>query len=187
MNTRGFTLVETLVAITLVIIAVTAPLYAASHSMTVAESAHLKITASYLAQEAIEYVHRMRDNAYLTEYQIGGVGVSTRAWDRFLNAATSDPTSVSGCVPTDYCVFEPSVPTLISCPAGLCSGISTVLNIDPNGVYTHNPTALVSPFSRKITVQAVSATDELVTSQVTWMYHGTSYSVTLTDHLTPWQ
>lgn len=63
---RGFTLVETLVAVMLLSIAVVAPMSLASKSLGSAYYARDQITAFYLAQEAIEALRSIRDSQILT-------------------------------------------------------------------------------------------------------------------------
>lgn len=61
-NNKGFTIVETLVAITILMIAIAGPLTVAFRGLTAAVYAHDQVTASYLAQDAMEYVKNVRDN-----------------------------------------------------------------------------------------------------------------------------
>lgn len=65
-TSRGFTLVETLVAVMLLSIAVVAPMSLASKSLGSAYYARDQITAFYLAQEAIEAIRSIRDSQILT-------------------------------------------------------------------------------------------------------------------------
>ncbi len=58
---RGFTLIETLVAVTLLTIAVIAPISLTAQSLKSAYYARDQITAFYLAQEAIEALRSVRD------------------------------------------------------------------------------------------------------------------------------
>ena len=71
-SNKGFTLVESMIAVTILTFAVAGPLYTASRAFVAAEIARDKLTASYLAQEGVEYVRAMRDNEYLSAYQAGG-------------------------------------------------------------------------------------------------------------------
>ena len=68
LDIRGFTLTETMIAITILTFAVAGPLFTASRSIIAADIARDQLTASYLAQEGIEYVRMMRDNAMLRSF-----------------------------------------------------------------------------------------------------------------------
>ena len=61
-NLKGFTSVETLVAISILMLAVTGPLYFASESLKAATYARDQITAFYLAQDAFEQIRKIRDD-----------------------------------------------------------------------------------------------------------------------------
>lgn len=65
----GFTLIETLVAITVLTIAVAAPLTLAAQSLLSAFSARDQVTAFHLAQEALETVRAQRDHNVLQVVQ----------------------------------------------------------------------------------------------------------------------
>lgn len=62
---QGFTLVETLAAVSLLSIAIVAPMVLTMQSISSAYLARDQITAFYLAQEAIESVHAIRDGQIL--------------------------------------------------------------------------------------------------------------------------
>ena len=61
----GFTLIETLVAITLLTVAITEPISLTTQSLESAYYARDQITAFYLAQEAIEAIRSVRDSQIL--------------------------------------------------------------------------------------------------------------------------
>ena len=63
---EGFTIVETLVAIAILLLSITAPLTIAEKGLASAEAARKEITAFYLAQEAVEYVRNVRDTNALS-------------------------------------------------------------------------------------------------------------------------
>jgi Tfp pilus assembly protein PilV len=62
---RAFTLIETLVAITILMISVVGPLTVAHKGLFAAIYAKEQITAFYLAQDAIEYIRSVRDGNIL--------------------------------------------------------------------------------------------------------------------------
>lgn len=152
----GFTLIETMVAITILTLAVSGAFFTANSSLVAANIARDQLTASYLAQEGIEYVRMLRDNAYLAAYY-SPTGNTTNAFADFLAAV------------------------LVKCPTGDCDP-TTSLGLVPKATFTTN-------FTRKIQITPLTVTDkdEKIVSTVTWKYHNTTYSVTITDHLTPWQ
>ena len=61
-RSRGFTIIETIVAIAILTIAMVAPLSLAQRGLNASVYARDQITAFYLAQEAIEYARNVRDN-----------------------------------------------------------------------------------------------------------------------------
>lgn len=67
---KGFTLLETLVAVTILTLAIIGPLELAARAIGYSKTSRNQITASYLAQEAMEYVRNKRD----TSRQSGNIG-----------------------------------------------------------------------------------------------------------------
>jgi len=76
---KGFTLIEVLVAIFVLITAVVVPLTIGSKAFAYSNFVRDQSTASYLAQEAMEYVRLLRDNASLNLSPTNG------AWGDFKN------------------------------------------------------------------------------------------------------
>ncbi|MHB8860704.1 MAG: type IV pilus modification PilV family protein [Minisyncoccota bacterium] len=192
-TSKGFTLIETMVAVTILALAISGPLLAASRAIVAAEVSRDQLTASYLAQEGIEYVRAMRDDEYLKLYVSAG-GDTTAAWGKFLNVISACRSSAAN---PQACSFDPvgtgGVPSLSLCSAGVCPQLHLANNGQTN-YYTTNPSAPniipTTAFTRTIRVVDAStngATDVRIVSTVTWSFHGTPYTVTVTDHLTPWQ
>jgi type II secretory pathway pseudopilin PulG len=61
----GFSLIETIIAIFILVIAVTGPLAAASSSLKASFYARDQVVAFYLAQDVIEAIKNYRDNQYM--------------------------------------------------------------------------------------------------------------------------
>jgi prepilin-type N-terminal cleavage/methylation domain-containing protein len=188
----GFTLIETLVAVSIVTLAIAGPLFTANSAIVAAENARNQLTASYLAQEGVEYVRAMRDNEYLAAFQADPITASNNAWTHFLNN-NSDISAITECRalvsgPTKLCSLDPvqgAISPLFVCPGNVC----TPLYLLANGIYTQqsNQGGVQQPFIRTIQAIDISASDESIVSTVSWSYHTIPYSVTVTDHLTPWQ
>ena len=175
---KGFTLIETMVAITILSFAMAGPLFTASRAIIAAETARDQLTASYLAHEGIEYVRVTRDNLYLATYHSDSGDVSGTAWVEFLaffvqcNAALDK-----------VCTLDPrGIPAIQTCSIGSCAPLHLV-----DGVYQQREDGVPAPFTRTIQIVDVSPTEEKIVSKVSWNFHGTPYAVTVSDHLTAWK
>lgn len=195
---RGFTLIETLVAVSILTLSIAGPLFTASRTIVAAENARNQLTASHLAQEGIEYVRWMRDNEYLAAYQTNPLTASTASWTEFLTGAT--PSSIVECR-ASKCMLDPA--------QTMSSGIGSTYSLQPcgdathpactklylsNNIYTQQVGGAEKPFTRTIQVVDIPGTegtplypDKRVVSTVFWSYHSTSYSIVIDSHLTPWQ
>lgn len=183
---RGFTLLETLIAVSILAIAIAGPIFVANRAIVAAQIARDQMTASYLAQEGIEYVRLMRDNEYLSFYRAGGANVSSAAWTDFVSGSSA--ASITSCK-TSTCTFDPArtLGTGSNLSLTTCSGSSCAPLHLSGGAYTQTTAGSVTPFTRTIQATDVSSTEEKIVSKVAWQSHGTTYSVTVTDHLTAWQ
>jgi prepilin-type N-terminal cleavage/methylation domain-containing protein len=190
---QGFTLLETMVAVTILALAVAGPIYVADRSLVATQVAKENLTASFLAQEGIEYVRSMRDHEFLYAYGVGGPTVSENAWNAFVNnSGGSGGGSIASCISAP-CALDPFASlgmgfgasyTLVRC----FNNGSCPLYLSPTGQYTLVTAGNTrTPYTRRITASIVSTTDVLVTSKVSWSNHGAPYTVTVTTHLTPWQ
>lgn len=64
---RGFTLVETLTAITILLLSITGPMILAKQGIVSSRLAKKQIVASFLSQEAIEYIRNVRDSNIMAD------------------------------------------------------------------------------------------------------------------------
>ncbi|MDO8408096.1 MAG: prepilin-type N-terminal cleavage/methylation domain-containing protein [bacterium] len=189
MSARGFTLIETLVAVTILTLAVVAPLYVANRAIVSSQIARDQLVASYLAQEGIEYVRTMRDHEFLVAYSAGGATVSNDAWDAFASGSGSG--SIASCI-TTTCTLDPAKQMGTGSGFALtsCSGNACGLLYLSNGVYTQQSDIVgssVTPFVRTIQATPASTNDMRIVSTVAWTSRGTPYTVSVYDHLVPWQ
>lgn len=206
----GFTLIETMVAVSILAIAVAGPLVTASRAMVAAQTARDQLIASHLAQEGVEYVRALRDNAYLVRYQEGEANASYNAWQDFLYGP--EPTSLNNCIYDNstfpgaattpgsvVCTLDPTFPigvgtgyALQPCtPDPLTFPLPACTKLYLNGTtnfYTQQSTGAVeTPFKRTIQINRISPVTENVIVTVTWTFHGQGQTVEARTGLSPWQ
>lgn len=195
---RGFTLIETLVAVSILALSISGPLFTANRAIVAAENARNQLTASHLAQEGIEYVRWMRDNEYLAAYKTDPSTATTASWAGLLTGGSA--ASITPCR-TSRCMLDPA--------QVMGSGTGSMYSLQPcgdathpactplylsNNIYTEQAVGTITPFTRTVQVLDIPGTegtplypDKKVISTVSWSYHSTPYTITITDHLTPWQ
>jgi len=108
--TAGFTLIETLVAITLLTVSIVAPMSLAEQSLQSAYYARDQITASYLAQDAIESVREIRDSNIIkiAEGQSVGIlsGIDTTGAPFTVDDSHNIPASTAACLAASCPVLQ---------------------------------------------------------------------------------
>lgn len=162
-TTQGFTLVETLVAIFVLTLSITGPLFIAQQSFTSAATARDRTTASFLAQEGIEYVRSVRDHNYLS---------NETNWLQDLGACVGGNCTVDTSVAT--------YPTIAS-----CSGTCPVLNQTSTGLFGYQ-SGTPTHFVRTISITQIQAHEVLIDVEVRWTFKGTTRSVTVEERLFNW-
>lgn len=156
-NERGFTMVELIVTIAILSFGIIG-LYSFSHPATLLTSNFSsRLTAAYLAQDALETVKNIRDNNIL----------SGNLWSQRLTGCTS------GCQ-LDY-KTETSIETVSNQLKAYND--STFLNINTDGFYSYDAGS-ATKFKRKITItQPSTSTDILkVDVLVSWNYNGQPFT-----------
>ncbi len=102
-KTEGFTLVETLVSITILLVVIITPMTIVSRSIQSAYHAGDQLAATHLAQEGVEIILRMRDDkaleAFRDYYTNGTPSIDTTSWYGSLGSECKgdDLDTVDGC------------------------------------------------------------------------------------------
>lgn len=182
-TTKGFTMLETLVAISIFSASILALLSVLAQGVSNTNYAKTKITASYLAQEGIEYVNNMRDTFVLYD-----VTSSQNGWNNFTSRLLSSCQAANGCyfgdlVLSDY--TDPSQPmaglSLTSCAASC----PLLLYDSSTGKYNYASGA-ASNYIRKINVNPISADELKISSTVYWTQGSGTYHITFSESLFNW-
>lgn len=166
MNTplRAFTLLETLVAVSVLLMALLGPFSVAQQALRSAYYARDQVTAYYLAQEGVEFVRALRDENYLT-----GAG-----WLDGIGAV---------CTGTPCIVDYPNF-TYAACPEGVCP----VLKVSANGGLYNHTSGTDSPFTRYVllTTSPTNPDQVIVSVTISWKSAGVSRVFTIQERLFNW-
>ncbi len=169
-NTQGFSLIETLFAIAILMIALVGPMTLAWSSLSAANDARNEVTATYLAQESLEYVRNVRDQAVVQSLQ----GQSS-SWSDLVNSCSTG------------CDIDP---TLQSSIVSIFQDEGQQLYQEERGnylVYTAQPqpeSGILSPFTRKTVIQPPDNLKEyVVTTTIFWKNHSIERKLELTEVL----
>jgi len=129
---RGFTLIETLVAISVLTMIIIGPLSLATKSIGASLVSQNQITAFYLGQEAIEYILNIRDNNFLQ--RLGWL------------------TGLDSCLGINGCYVDVPNNTINS-----CSGSCPKIKYDGTGGFYYNyQTGQDTIFTRVVKIKKIS-------------------------------
>lgn len=166
---RGFTLVETLVAITVLLMAVTGAYTAAQTGLSSAIYSRDEVVAAYLAQEGIEQIRNMRDEN----------GISGRSWLTGIAAQSSD-----ACYFGSTCTVDAIANALYSCGGTVCPPVREDAT---NGFYGYDASWTATPFVRTITLTEINPDEVQVVSTVTWSKGLSSRTFRVRENIMNWQ
>ncbi len=169
-KTAGFTIIETLVAIAILITVIVGATSAAQTGLSSYIFSKDQIIAFYLAQEGFEWLRAARDENVL----------NSRPWLVGITSVSSDP-----CYFGNSCTIssiESIVPTRCSAP-----GACPALRQNPsNSFYGYNSSWTLTPFTREISIMPLSADEIAVTITVSWSKGGVSREFKGRENLFNW-
>ncbi len=160
---NGFTLVETLVAITVLLLAVTGPLTIAARSLNSANFSQDQITAFYLAQEGVEAIRNIRDKN----------AIAGQLW----------LTGLENCQSGSSCTID-STDNSVS----LCSGSCQKIKYNSSsGLYGYNAGWGDSKFTRTIQISETSSAEAMITVTISWQSGNINRQFTVNENVLNWQ
>jgi type II secretory pathway pseudopilin PulG len=186
-NMRAFTLVETLVAIAIVMVAIVGPFLEIENALTASYVARDQLIGNSLAQEAIEYVRSVRDGNYLVNHA-NPLAIPQRWWLQGLNGS-----GAPDCF-AHQCTVDPLNAPLVT----QCSGACTPLyNNSSSHLYTQQASSgILSRFTRSIQLCYMHGAgvacntsvsyEARLTVTVSWITQNKPYSTTIVEYLQNW-
>lgn len=164
-NRSGFSLIETLVAITILLLVVVGPLSISSRTAKSANFASEQTIAHFLAQEGLELVQKGKDDLVLQHF-----GSATDAWTVFTNPAGP----YGPCLTSTGCGLTISNTGSVATPVVNCATSNACVLWENTAIarpmYRHGSAvgATSTPYTRVIRIDEVSDRQVRVTSEVTW-------------------
>lgn len=186
---KGFTLLETLVAIFILTLAITGPVYIASIAFRNTIDGRDNISAQYLAEEVVEVVRNMRDT-YAIKHENASADWLTATGILEDSTYVDCLNNIGSIVNKCEMVKNPSSKEYLfkSCTSGLCSNIS----FNPSGEVVYGDSVTTSGLSKftrefyfeKETVDLLSNTTGIkVVVNIKWNDKGREKIYTLTERL----
>jgi len=171
---QGFTLVESLIAISILMLAIAGPLVAVSNAISQSGYARDQVTAFYLAQDAVEYLRNLRDTNVLGQQEWDATMKSYFDTDFALDTTQNDPTNA-----------------FLTC-AGGCANVHPMYYDVPTGEYIYQQTnqnqQLPSIYTRTIHLTQVSAKEIAIQVTISWQpaILTTPKTFTIQEDITNW-
>lgn len=171
---RGFTLIETLVAIFIFSISLVGLSTIASRGIAGVRGSSNEIIAQYLVQEGIEAMRHIRDSNYASMLNGG-----TETWsDGITNT----------CPEGDQCIISVKFDSAPFAEIQECDSECAPLRLDENTSLYQYARGPVTPFVRTVTWESGATSEEIIiTSEVVWEEGRIEKTTTASEIMRHWQ
>ncbi len=177
-NTQsGFTILETLLALSILIVALTAAFSAAQSGLSSSMASRDQVLAFHFAQEGVEVIRNMRDENGLRDIH----------WLTGISNNVNDP-----CYFGNFCAVDSPAKTSVRC--GNEHDDCSVLRQDTSqssityGMYgIANSSWMATPFKRSIVIEALNPSEIAITVRITWTRGTATRSFAVRENLLNWQ
>ena len=164
---RGFALIESFIAIAILVSAITAVMTVSAKSIELVGIARNNITAFYLAQEPIELIHNIRDENRLA-------GRNASAWLFGLGVCNPGP-----------CILDATNRAAVSCGVGPCVPVRR--ESGTGGRYGYDGAWDLTPFTRTVEIDEFAPGREAkVTVRMTWQERTGLKTLTIENTALAW-
>lgn len=184
-HTKGFTLVETLVAISILTISILGTFTAVQSGLQSSSFAKDQITAFYLVQETMEYLRNVRDENAICTLDGASGGVCTNdGWLTGISADGSDP-----CTFDTVCRIDSYADTVVSCGSTEWESCP-VLNQHTTGVYSYTSGNgwTATRFKREVKIESITPDEEIsIAVRISWTSGSFTKNFTVRQNLRNWQ
>lgn len=159
----GFTLVETLVAVSILSLSILATFTAVQNGLHSSSVSRDEVTAFYLTQEAIEYIKNIRD-----ENALNAISGGSATWLTGLSEVSGDP-----CYFGKVCMIDAPLKNVMNC--GSAAVTSSPPNLCPvlrqdvlTGLLGYTPSWAATKFKREIQFVSVNSDEVRVVVSISW-------------------
>ncbi len=167
---NGFTLIETLVAITILITIITAAFSAAQSGISLSTLSRDQIIAFYLAGEGVEQIRNMRDEN----------GLKKQNWLTGFASTSNDP-----CYFGKTCTIDAVNNQVLACSGDF--GSCAILKEDSGtGFYGYTASWANTPFRREIQLEQINANEISVTVRMSWSQGLLSRQFQIRENILNW-
>jgi len=159
-NQRGFTILESVVAIFILSLSITGVFSAVQQSLSQAILAKDEVQAFYLAQEAVEIIRNKRDANQLNKI----VNSSSNSWLYGITENVADP-----CYFGKVCRVDANNQAFTYC--GSTWNSCPILNQNTNTYlysYTSGANWVAAKFKREIQIESINVNEIAVTVRISW-------------------